>query len=159
MTVDWREYAIHDDDNVKGFFGDYRFLSNFHTCPIMYNGMYFMSTEAAYQSAKCAYKDDAEKFTKYSASESKTMSKTIARKKSNWNDIKFNVMAEIVFFKFLHHLELQEMLLNTGDRHLEELNHWNDKYWGVFREDNVGENNLGEILMSTRAYFAKLKNI
>ena len=107
MTVDWKEYAVHDDENVKGFFGDYRWLSNFHTCAIMYNGMYFMSTEAAYQSAKCAYKEDAEKFTRYSASEAKKMSANIARKKQNWDAMKFNVMAEIVFFKFLQHKDLR----------------------------------------------------
>ena len=40
------------------------------------------------------------------------------------------------------------MLLSTGDKYLEETNHWKDTYYGVC--DGVGKNVLGKILMSVR---------
>lgn len=38
--------------------------------------------------------------------------------------------------------------LDTGNRHLEECNTWNDRYWGTV--NGKGENNLGKILMRIR---------
>jgi hypothetical protein len=45
---DWRKYAIHDDTQIKGFFGDYRFLSNMW--PVKVYG--YPSVENAYMAAK-----------------------------------------------------------------------------------------------------------
>lgn len=147
-----RDYIVHDDDNVKGFFGEYRWLSNFHHCPILWRGLGFTSTEAAYQSSKCSSVDAAKVFQDYTAVQSKTHKPNTPK---NWDANKFDVMAQIVFQKFLIHPELRELLLETGDRHLEETNHWNDVYYGVC--DGVGENNLGKILMCTRKYFKELE--
>ena len=36
MEEKWRNIAIHDENNVKGFFAEYRFLSNFHKCKISF---------------------------------------------------------------------------------------------------------------------------
>lgn len=47
-----RDYIVHDENNVKGFFGDYRFLSNFHMAPVWYESILYPSTEHAYQAAK-----------------------------------------------------------------------------------------------------------
>ena len=60
-----------------------------------------------------------------------------------------------IFQKFLLHLPLREMLLETGDKYIEETNYWKDTYWGVC--DGIGENNLGKIIMATREYFKKQK--
>jgi N-glycosidase YbiA len=146
-----RDYIVHDDNYVKGFFGEYRWLSNYHHAPILWKGLGFTSTEAAYQSSKCSNVDAARVFQNYSASDSK---KHAPKPPKNWNDVKFNIMAQIVFQKFLIHKELRESLLETGDRYLEETNHWGDQYWGVC--DGVGENNLGRILMATREYLKVL---
>ena len=40
------------------------------------------------------------------------------------------------------------MLLDTGDKFIEETNWWKDQFWGVY--NGVGENNLGKILMRIR---------
>ena len=51
-------------------------------------------------------------------------------------------------FKFTHHPELSQMLLNTGDAQLEDGNTWGDRIWGVYQ--GQGENRLGKILMKIR---------
>ena len=142
-------------NKVKEFRDDYRFLSNFQACDILYQGMSFKSTEAAYQAAKCSYKDDMIPFTLMTAREAKQASHSIQRKRKDWDNAKFNIMSEIVFYKFLHHLELRKLLLETEDMILEEGNSWSDFYWGIC--DSVGENNLGKILMATREYFKTIK--
>jgi ribA/ribD-fused uncharacterized protein len=149
-----KSYVVHDDHNIKGFIDEYRWLSNFHQCPIFFRGMCFSSTEAAYQAAKCAFPEDARRFESYSAAESKRMSKQITRMVPGWDRQKLYVMAEVVFYKFLHHHELRKKLLETGDRYIEETNHWNDTFWGVC--NGIGENKLGKILMATRAYLRVL---
>lgn len=151
-----RHYIVHDDNNIKGFFGEYRWLSNFHHAPILWNGLGFTSTEAAYQSSKCTNIDAARKFQNYTAQESKTQSAFINAPK-HWPNIKFNVMAQVVFQKFLIHKDLRYKLIDTDNKYLEETNHWKDVYWGVC--DGVGENNLGRILMSTREYIKTIERI
>ena len=57
-------------------------------------------------------------------------------------------MCAIVLDKFTRNPYLAEMLVETGDRYLEESNHWNDTCWGVC--DGIGTNWLGKILMDVR---------
>ncbi len=38
VKYDWPKIAVHDDKNIKGFFGDYRFLSNFYDSHVYYEG-------------------------------------------------------------------------------------------------------------------------
>ena len=67
--------------------------------------------------------------------------------RSDWEDVKFDVMKEIVILKFINP-NLKEKLLATKDAELIEGNTWNDRCWGVC--DGVGQNNLGRILMEVR---------
>jgi len=53
-----------------------------------------------------------------------------------------------LFAKFSQSKKLSELLLSTGDKYLEETNNWGDEFWGVCNE--VGENNLGKILIRVR---------
>jgi predicted NAD-dependent protein-ADP-ribosyltransferase YbiA (DUF1768 family) len=57
-------------------------------------------------------------------------------------------MYSIVLDKFTRNSKLGDLLIETGDRYLEETNHWGDKIWGVC--DSVGTNWLGKILMDVR---------
>jgi predicted NAD-dependent protein-ADP-ribosyltransferase YbiA (DUF1768 family) len=57
-------------------------------------------------------------------------------------------MYDIVLDKFTRNPYLAEMLVETGDRYLEESNHWNDTVWGVC--DGIGTNWLGKIIMDVR---------
>lgn len=44
----WVKYCTHDETQIKGFFGDFRFLSNFEPC----NVFGYPSVENAYMAAK-----------------------------------------------------------------------------------------------------------
>ena len=143
-----RDYIIHDEIQIKGFFGEYRFLSNFHPAPVLFEGQIYPSSENAYQAAKCANLKDRTQFLTCAPVQAKKLSKTILVME-NWNSIKYDFMAAIVFDKFYRNLDIRQSLVELRQKYLEETNHWGDVYWGVC--NNKGENKLGKILMGTRA--------
>lgn len=134
-------------DGIFGFFKDHRFLSNFYLCPIFYNGDYYQSNEHAYQAAK-THDPDEKRGIKNAATPNdarKLGSKCTIRE--DWETVKFQVMEDVNRLKFADP-ELRKMLLETGDKYLEETNWWCDKVWGTFKGE--GQNNLGKILMKIR---------
>ena len=151
---DWKLYAIHDDKNIKGFFGDYRWLSNFHSCPVYFEGLLYPSSENAYQAAKVVPEHRCE-LQSCTPAQSKRVWKTLSKidsSKENWNARKYDVMSIILFDKFYRNKDLRQELLNTGDKYLEETNHWKDQDWGVDIKLG-GTNHLGKILMKIRTYW------
>lgn len=149
------DYIKHTEDFIGGFKNEYSWLSNMQECLIQWQGMYFMSTEAAYQASKTKSLSIAKKFQTLTGLEAKKHSKTL-NVRSDWSKIKYEVMSQLTFQKYLIHKDLRQLLLETGDKYLEETNNWKDIYWGVY--NGKGQNNLGKILMSTREYF-KYQNI
>lgn len=134
--------------DVKGFFKEYRFLSNFCLAEVEYDGLKYASTEHAYQAAKT---EDAAQRRRIRESQKPADAKRLGKQvkmRSDWEQIKIGVMKELVLQKFSKHKELKEKLLATGDAHLEETNTWNDTFWGVCR--GKGHNWLGKILMEVR---------
>lgn len=142
-----RDYIIHDDDNIKGFFGDYRFLSNFHMAPVYFESIEYPSTEHAYQAAKTTNIQIRKEFLNLTCGEAKRKGQVVEMRE-NWDVIKYDIMFMVVFDKFYRHADLREKLLNTDLKYLEETNHWGDKYYGVC--DGEGLNVLGKILMDVR---------
>jgi hypothetical protein len=151
---DWKLYAKHDDYNVCGFFGPYRWLSNFHECPVYFEGLEYPSSENAYQAAKVD-KDFRHHLQKITASEVKRAWKKlplIDMCYGDWDDRKYDVMSVILFDKFYRNKDLRQKLIDTEDKYLEESNHWKDQDWGV--DINLGgKNYLGKILMKIRGYW------
>lgn len=135
-------------EKIAGFFRDYRFLSNFHGCPIKYNGQFYTSTEAAFQAAKSLDPVDHQRFTALTPAESKKEGRLL-QLREDWDQVKDEIMLEITFLKFKDP-ELAEKLVATGDAVLEETNHWFDTYWGVDYQSGEGRNTLGKILMIVR---------
>ena len=142
-----RDYILHNDEVVKGFFLKYRFLSNFELGDVIYEGIKYPSSENAYQAAKSIDSDIRKQFVNISPSESKKLSKKIDLRE-DWEEVKYKVMYDIVLDKFMRNRKLGDLLIETGDKYLEETNHWSDKIWGVC--DGVGKNWLGKILMDVR---------
>lgn len=134
-------------EDIKGFFNEYRFLSNFWECPVTYEERTYQSSEAAYQAAKCKREEDKDRFTRLTASISKKVGRNVDMRE-DWDKIKLMVMHDIVDAKFRQNSDLREKLLATKDTYLEETNTWNDTFWGVCR--GKGTNHLGIILMQTR---------
>lgn len=139
---------------ILGFFGPFRFLSNFWLCPVVYEGNTYRSSEEAYQAAKTLELEERKRILDIPLLDERKMGQR-ARKfgkevnlRPDWEEVKFSVMLDIIRDKFTRNADLREALLMTGDAYLEETNHWRDTYWGVC--NGVGENNLGKILMQVR---------
>ena len=145
-----RDYIVHDEERIHGFFGEYRFLSNYHRCKIEMFKIDFPSTENAYAAAKCLDPSRMKEFSKILPHEAKKLG-GLVEMRPDWEKIKYDIMAAVVFQKFLRHKDLRERLMATGDRILEEGNHWGDRNWGMC--DGFGENKLGIILMKTREFW------
>jgi ribA/ribD-fused uncharacterized protein len=151
------EYAVHDDKVINGFFGPYRFLSNFWPAEVTWQNITFPSVEVAYQAIKSANPADLDSFVGLTAAEAKRKGKTITLR-PRWDDLKLFVMGYLVMQKFSKYPELKRLLIGTGERQLIEANAWKDKYWGSYhRFENGawfcygGQNHLGRILMDTRS--------
>lgn len=133
---------------ILGFFGDYRYLSNYQFVDVEFEGMKFRSTEHAYMAAKTL---DLE-LRKHIASfdhpkEAKAFARTIELRE-DWDLIKFDIMKDLLIQKFAQE-PFKSKLLSTGEAYLEETNTWGDIIWGVCK--GKGQNNLGRILMEIRA--------
>jgi ribA/ribD-fused uncharacterized protein len=154
----WKKIMSHNISEIKGFFGEYRFLSNFWPARVFLDGEEYFSVENAYQAAK--YKKETRGYFKTcSAPEAKKISPDNFEynyTEEEWSDVKLQIMYDLLVQKFDETLnpELYQKLKETGDRYLEETNWWEDIYWGVYkseaREDGVGENNLGQLIMRVR---------
>lgn len=139
--------TVHDEHFVKGFFEEYRYLSNFHLCEVHYEGRVYPSSENAYQAAKAELESEKDKFVGITPGQSKKLGRTVLMR-SDWDKVKVRIMEEIVRDKFTRNEDLKVLLLETGDKWLEETNWWGDKFWGVC--NGVGQNQLGKVLMKVR---------
>ena len=136
------------DDAILGFFGDYRYLSNFHICtqPIVHDGIDYDSSESAYMAAKTHDRSIKLYMSTLSPGKAKKAGQEIELRE-DWEDVKIDIMHEILMLKFKDP-ELRKKLLSTGTKRLEETNSWKDRFWGVC--DGEGLNMLGQLLMLVR---------
>jgi hypothetical protein len=131
---------------INNFVGQYRFLSNFWSCFIYYEGDRYPSVENAFQAAKCRNKEERSKFFHCKASEAKHLGR-IVQLRDGWNEMRNKIMQELVAQKFSVN-PLRQLLLDTDNEQLEEGNWWGDTYWGTV--NGAGENHLGKIIMLER---------
>ena len=131
---------------IRGFFGKYHFLSNFHVAPVFYNGITYRNNEAAFQAQKCPVR--AREFMNLNPSEAKKLGRHVLLR-HDWEKVKVGIMRDIVYAKFSQNPKLAILLLATGNAKLFEENTWGDKTWGVVH--GQGMNHLGKILENTRA--------
>jgi ribA/ribD-fused uncharacterized protein len=133
---------------IGPFRGKYRFLSNFYPCQIEWKGLVYKSTEAAYQASKSMDPEFQKLLTLANPDESKRLGRTCFMRR-DWDRVKNEVMLQILRVKFSKE-PLRTLLLDTGEEELAELNHWNDRYWGVDLLTGEGQNHLGKTLMQVR---------
>ena len=134
-------------NKINSFRNEYYFLSNFYEIPVIYKGITYQNTEAAFQAQKCKTDKEKEEFSNLNASESKKLGRRISLR-PDWEQIKVQEMKNIVLAKFEQNSDLREKLLATGHTYLEEGNTWGDKIWGTVNGN--GRNLLGQILMEVR---------
>lgn len=134
------------------FRNEYYFLSNMYPCSVTVDicgkVLTFKCAESAYQAFKCP--DYAEKFVPLNGYAAKKLGKTVPLI-VDWNDIKGDIMRNVVTCKFNQNPNLLYKLQQIDDDIVEE-NTWGDYYFGMCRTHNglYGKNVLGKILMSIR---------
>lgn len=138
---------------IDSFRDEYEFLSNFYPCKIVIDGIQYQNAEAAFQAQKTLDIDERKKFTSYSPVRAKHYGRKVTLR-DDWEDIKLDVMLEVVSEKFKQNPHLLESLMRTGDAILIEGNTWHDYFWGVCR--NKGQNHLGKILMKVRNAYKQI---
>ncbi len=129
-------------------------LSNFYPCTVVYEGLTYKSSEAAYQAAKTLNQEERLKFTEYDAKTAKKKGKRL-KIREDWEDIKYKVMVDVDMSKFTQNEDLREKLLATGTETLfENTTRWHDNTWGCCNcekcKDIVGMNLLGKALEEVR---------
>ena len=128
------------------FRGEYAFLSNFHPCEIVYEGILYPSSEHAYQAAKSSNHEEKLLISKLKSPGKAKRHKTQFPQK-DFHVNKVQIMYEILKIKFSDAF-LSSLLEKTIDSAIIEDNTWGDRFWGVC--DNSGENVLGNLLMVVR---------
>jgi ribA/ribD-fused uncharacterized protein len=137
---------------ITTFLSKHRFLSNFYESPVVYEGITYPSSEHAYQAAKSLDPVVRQRMANVSTPGKVKKAGRQITLRPDWEQVKLDVMAEIVLLKFMQNDELKQKLLETGNEELVEGNTWGDTYWGVC--NGVGENHLGKILMRVRQILA-----
>lgn len=135
------------NQNILSFQGEFRWLSNFWPADVCLEGVHYDTVENAYQAAKCWNIADRLPFQTDTPGQAKRRGHAI-QVREDWEEIKLQVMSDLVFQKFNNNQELRKKLLDTETCIIIEGNTWNDRFWGVCR--GRGENHLGRIIMQTR---------
>ena len=138
---------------ISRFKEKYNFLSNFSYSKIEYEGYTYMNVEAAFQ----AQKNESNVYKlgmQFNDPSTAKKDGRIIELRPDWEQVKDNLMYEIVKAKFEQNDVLKTQLLNTNDEVLVEGNTWHDNYWGMCTCERCTRknysNNLGKILMRIR---------
>jgi N-glycosidase YbiA len=128
----------------------YGYLSNFSRHPIVIGGHTWPTVEHYFQAQKFAG-------TEHVGAILRAASPTVAARmgrsrqrplRSDWEEVKDEIMHEALFAKFSQHPELRGQLLETGDARIVE-HTARDRYWAD-GGDGSGRNMLGRLLMRVR---------
>lgn len=134
---------------------EYYVFDNFSSFQVEYKGKIYPTSEHAYQSQKFVNTDPklAEDIRNAkSAHEAFKMAENNSDKKpKDWDNVKLDVMKEILICKVNQHEYVKKKLLQSGDREIVE-DSWRDSYWG-WGEDRKGKNHLGKLWMEVRELF------
>jgi len=134
--------------DILEFKGEFWWLSNFSESKVRLDGAEYRTVEHAYQAAKTT--NVAERQEVMDAPGPR-VAKKLGRKvtmRSDWDQVKLQVMEDLLRQKFAAGTELAGKLVATGDGQLVEGNWWGDMFWGSCK--GVGQNHLGKLLMKIR---------
>ena len=129
----------------------YYLFSNFSAHTVTYHGQLYPTSEHAYQAAKFESGEIRKAIMRaQSPLEAKHLANDVYReqRRSDWDDVKVDVMYQIVKAKLLQQTEVRDALMETLDEEIIE-NSPIDYFWGC-GEDGTGENQLGKVWMKLR---------
>lgn len=106
---------------MNDFWDKYLFLSNFYSCMICYDGRIFKSVEAAFQASKTLNPKERSEFQDFNPHNAKKKGRRVILR-PDWENVKDNIMKELLNIKFQKYGELLGRLLQTGNALLIESN-------------------------------------
>lgn len=138
---------------INEFRNTYAYLSNFYHCRIIVKERKWPSAEHLYQAMKIQNFKEQEAIRTHPAKGLKAFVRIFGIR-SDWSEVKDDIMYRIVKLKFNQNPNLREQLCSTGETELVEGNYWHDNYWGdcqcTICSPVPGKNKLGKILMRVR---------
>lgn len=148
--------TLDTDRQVFFYEQDHYYLSNFSAFAIHWRGQAHFTSEHAYHWSRfdlpegrgellqdCVQRCGSAHLAFKFAQENKS------KQREDWDDIKVDVMRDILRAKAKEHEYVHRKLLQTGDRELIE-NSWRDSFWG-WGPNRDGQNMLGKLWMDVRA--------
>jgi ribA/ribD-fused uncharacterized protein len=159
MTTEQRPIGFVKPDTDKQVFfyeQDFYVLSNFSAFNLLWQGHTFPTSEHAYHWEKfwcngygpgwpvaLRIKDAASAHEAFKIAEQNKQLRF-----SRWDDVKVNIMLDILRAKAAQHEYVRRKLLATGERELIE-DSWRDDFWG-WGPNRDGQNMLGRLWMQVR---------
>jgi hypothetical protein len=129
---------------------EYGCFSNFSPHGFELDGFYWPTSEHYFQAQKFAGTPHAEQIRKVKTpKDAAKMGRDRKRPlRSDWEQVKDDIMKKVVLCKFKTHADIRQVLLSTDNQLIVE-NSPTDYYWGC-GVDGSGKNRLGLILMEVR---------
>jgi len=131
---------------------EYYVFDNFSSFQVEYKGKIYPTSEHAFQSVQFINNNpelaEAIRNVKSAHEAQKLAGENKDKRDSNWEEIKLDVMKEILHCKVKQHPYVMKKLLQSGDREIVE-DSWRDDYWG-WGESRKGKNMLGKLWMEVR---------
>lgn len=163
MTQNWENLYYQNKilNGINGFVEDYKILSNFAehekiSIILPYgdtNGKKYSANniETLYQAAKTKIIWQIEEIIKANKPDVAFYLGRRCKIRDDWEQIKEDVMKELVRKKFNVSNKFRNTLLSIhDDKFIVGMNKWNDKEWGVCSKTFKGQNKLGQILMDLK---------
>ncbi len=128
----------------------YGCFSNFSSHGFILDNLYWYTSEHYFQAQKFVgtYHVEEIRCAKTPKDAAKMGRQRTRPLRSDWEEVKDDIMREALMCKFSTHADIREILLSTGDEEIVE-NSPIDYYWGC-GSNGSGKNMLGKILMEVR---------
>lgn len=149
--IDGGLHGLDTSSRVRFYEHDFYPLSNFSSFTLIWCGIRFDTSEAAYHWEKFPSEEGIRYAiqTATSAHEAyKAAERYKAHRRPDWDEVKVEIMRRILRAKVEQHEYVRRKLLTTGNRELVE-DSWRDDFWG-WGENRDGQNMLGKLWMEVR---------
>jgi ribA/ribD-fused uncharacterized protein len=144
--------GLDTNARVRFYEHDFYVLSNFSAFTLHWREQRFDTSEAAYHYEKFPHARHLQEAIRCAPSAHaafKLAERNKAERRPDWDDVKVQIMLDILRAKVRQHDYVRRKLLETGDRELVE-DSWRDDFWG-WGPNRDGHNMLGKLWMEVRA--------
>lgn len=150
-----------DHPVISQFRGPWAFLSNFHPAALTWENITYPTSEHAFNAGKTTEPDLRRWIAAADTPREAKRRGQLVRLRDRWDDeVRYQVMRDVLRAKFTADPRRIASLLNTGDADLFEGNTWHDQHWGTChcglpKCSDPGANHLGRMLMNLRTELAQ----